>query len=443
MRVPLSPLAVITTAIALAAPAVASAEVRPAKGSGAFVDSIGVNIHSSFGSNTPYYDHPKVLNALKSVGIRHVRDGLMTPNAPATVQNRQRQFRSDLAAAGIKSTLLMGDPNADAVAHVAAIKDEGSRTIAGLEGSNEWDLHGGATWAADVRAYQRKLFEAVRAQPSLNDVPVLGPSMGHSENAAQLGNVGAYTNFANMHLYPGGRAPGSFDDKAALLAYVVSGGQPGIVTETGYHNAVNQWTGGHAPTSERATAIYLPRLFLDNFRRGIARTFSYELLNTYSDTSKTYLEAHFGLFRGDYSEKPAAASLRNLIKLADGGEASDPGGSLDYTLAGNLSGVQQVLLRRKDGSYALALWQTASVWDATYKRELYPAARPVKLTLAAPADVSTGRPGVGTALTAGPANTTTADLSVPGDDVLMVVIRPTGAPVTPVTPPTSGGDSTT
>ena len=228
-------------------------------------------------------------------------------------------------------------------------------------------------------------------------------------------------------------APGTFDDQLEAYGRDVSGGQPIVVTETGYHNAMLQY-GGHPATSEAATAVYLPRLFLDNFRRGIRRTYAYELVNTYRDTYKVHPDSNFGLLDADWKPKPAYATVRNLMRLVDPQAADAPAGSLDYELQ-SASGVQQVLLRRADGSFALVLWQTAPVWDAYGRRALTVAPRTVGLRLAAPADVSVGRVSVGTQLTAAATGAVQTSVTVPGDDTVVVVIRPTGAPAPPTQPP--------
>ncbi len=420
-------------AISVLVPATASASPQPARSSAAFVDSIGVNIHSSFG-NTPYDDHARVLATLKDLGVRNVRDGLFTPTGAPSVVTRQKQFRANLANAGIRSELIMGSPGENAAAYVNSIKDEGTRVISGIEGPNEWDNSGRANWASEVRTYQQQLYTAAKAQPGLSGVPVLGPSLAYNDRADTLGNVGAWTDQANLHLYPGGRAPGTFDDGLSSLAQKVSGGEPAVITETGYHNAMYQ-PGGHAPTSEAATATYTQRMFLDNFRRGIPRTFAYELINTFNDPVKMSANYNFGLLRNDWSPKPVYGALKNLIALTDPQTADTAAGALEYSLSGN-SGVQQVLLRRNDGAFALVLWQTAPVWDAYGRREIGVAPKTVKVSLAAPADVSTGRPQAGTGLTAVANGATSASVSVPGGDALVVVIRPTGAPAPP---PADGG----
>lgn len=417
-------LAAAAAVTALSVPPAALAANEQARSSAAFVDSVGVNVHSSFG-NTPYNDHDRVLAKLRDLGIRHVRDGLNAPNASQAVTDRQEAFRRKLAEHGIKTQAILGFPGEDAASFIETLADEGTATLSGVEGANEWDLSGRSNWIDEVRAYQRALHEAKVAEPGLKNVPLAGPSLAHNDRAASLGDVGAWTDLANVHNYPGGRAPGTFDDGTFDIARKVSGGQTPIITETGYHNAMWQ-PGGHAPTSERATAVYLPKMFLENYRRGISRTFAYELINTHHDPFNMSANYHFGLLRNDWSEKPVAKTVRNLLKLVDPQEKDVAAGSLDYTLEGDLNGISRLLLRRADGTFAVVAWQTAPVWDAYGRRDLYPAAKTVKLRVAQPADLSIGRTSLGGDVQPVVKAATAMNVTIPADDVVVAVVKPEG-----------------
>ena len=48
-----------------------------------------------------------------------------------------------------------------------------------------------------------------------------------------------------------------------------------IVTETGYHTALENPPQKHKPASEEVKAVYLPTLLMDNFRLGIERSYIY------------------------------------------------------------------------------------------------------------------------------------------------------------------------
>ena len=67
--------------------------------------------------------------------------------------------------------------------------------------------------------------------------------------------------------------------------------------------------------SEAAHAKYMPRLFCEYFRKGIARAYSYEFIDEFEDKALTNREAHFGLLRRDGTPKPAYTAVKNLIAV--------------------------------------------------------------------------------------------------------------------------------
>ena len=58
-----------------------SEEGSPVRSSSELVDSIGVNVHMSY-TDTAYRDAERVQGALRSLGIRHVRDGVVRDSRP-------------------------------------------------------------------------------------------------------------------------------------------------------------------------------------------------------------------------------------------------------------------------------------------------------------------------------------------------------------------------
>jgi hypothetical protein len=63
-----------------------------------------------------------------------------------------------------------------------------------------------------------------------------------------------------------------------------------------------------------------------------------------------------GLFHSDYSPKPAATALRNLLTiLADNG-ARPPLGSFSYSVQTSALTVHQQMFQKSDGSFWLVVW---------------------------------------------------------------------------------------
>lgn len=92
--------ALVFTSLLLAAQVALHAEPVRATPADAFVDSTGVNIHLHY-NDTIYGDFSKVKAALKEVGVRHVRDGLVD----STWQPYFERI-NELAAAGVRFTFI-------------------------------------------------------------------------------------------------------------------------------------------------------------------------------------------------------------------------------------------------------------------------------------------------------------------------------------------------
>jgi hypothetical protein len=378
----------LSATVGSAAPA--SAAPLPARPADAFVESVGVNVHLGY-TDSPYDREGVIRDKLLDLGVRYVRDGIS--------QGRPDVYRRlrELAQHGIRANVIVGDPlerwgvgPLDAQLDLIARELAPAGAVASLEGPNEFDIQGEENWVGPLRDYQRRLFEGARARPALAWLPVLGPTVVYRENRERLGDLSAWLDYGNMHPYPGGNAPDRdvhLEDEFRL-ASKVSASEPVQATETGYHNGVADDV-GHLPASEHAAGVYMPRLFLDYFRRGVARSFAYELVDQRPDPAGTDSEASFGLLRNDFSEKPAYTALKRLLRLlSDRGPAFEPRG-LDVRVDGPTAGLRRLLLQKRDGTHYLALWRATPVWDPRARHALGAERAAVRLTVngSAPAAV--------------------------------------------------------
>lgn len=369
----------ISAILALAltqAPTAAGAVARQAD---SFVDSIGVNTHTYY-ADTAYSNFDAVKRKLIELGVRHIRENL------AVDMPRQYRALNELAAAGIKADLIIDDQRnrpGSIDQMLGILKSEVRGAVEAVEGLNEYDHSGDAQWAASLQRHQRDLYERVKADAALSSLPVVGPSLVDPENYAALGDLSASLDYGNVHPYPGGYWPIINLSQHLDPASISSGGKRLFATETGYHNAVN-WLSWHRPASEQAAAVYLPRTFLEYFRRGVARTYSYELVDEFADATHSERESNFGLLRSDFSEKPAFVAIRNLIAILE-----DPGPDitpprLDYSISGDRRNLREVLLAKRDGSFFLALWREEGVWDPVSRQDMTTSSRRVVVTVDQP-----------------------------------------------------------
>jgi hypothetical protein len=374
--------AFILSTLASAPPSVPAAPVQSAH---AFVESIGVNTHLGY-TGTPYYRFRKVEAALERLGVHHIRDAILLRRPDV-----DRRYRA-LAKRGIKLDALVGQPKGGegtgtVEQQLSVIEGQiGRGAIASLEGPNEFDDAGIANWPRLLRAWVKHLWHGAKARPALRSLPILGPSLVDPESRAELGDISPWTTFGNMHPYPGGDPPDEtahFESEFELAA-INTPGEPVQATETGYTTAVDS-TDNQPPVSERVAGIYMPRLLLENFRRGIVRTYLYELVDVAEDRDLDEGFAGFGLLRSDFHPKPAFSAIRNLIEiLSEPDRHLDPR-ALEYELEGVPAETRQVLLEKSDGDYFLALWNPVGAWDVETGREWVPPPVTGTLRLAKPA----------------------------------------------------------
>jgi hypothetical protein len=355
----------------------AAAAPTPSRPADSLVGSIGLNTHFYY-SDTPYVQSfGLVKQRLAELGVRHVRENIAPDNRP----DQYRRLR-ELAAMGVKADLILGDPRngiSTLDRMLSTVKTELPGAVDAVEGPNEFNAQGVANWVPKLREYQQHLYTAVKSDPSLSSLTVIGPSITNWQQADELGDISGMLDVGSVHPYTS-KPPETVVSEALERAAQNAGTKPAFTTETGYHTALN-YTGPEwfLPATEAAQAVYMPRALLEHFRRGVARTYSYELLDEFPDPGLTQRESNWGLLRNDLSKKPAFDAVRNMIDiLKDPGSGFTPG-SLDYSLEGNEEKLRQVLLRKDDGSYYLALWRATSVWDPVNEVPLNPGSTPISI----------------------------------------------------------------
>jgi PA14 domain len=340
---------------------VAASQTPPetAKSADSFIDSVGIATHLRY-TDTSYARFGDVVEPrLRELGIRHVRDG---GNDAGLFDKLNR-----LAQFGIRSTLVM-DPR-DGVMPDNAVETlkKVMPSVIAVEGPNEWDVNTGLTYKGKsfpdgVRDYQTDLYKAIKGNSATSHLSVIAPSMAIPEYGARLGSLKSVIDMGNMHSYAGGNLPAQdLDWRWITNTKLVSEDRPIVVTETGWHNAVNDTKASQKGVSEQVAAKYVPRLFLEYFNRGIQRTFLYELMDERSQPDQ---ENNFGLIRSDGTPKPAFYSLKNLMSLLNDAQGSKASGGLSYTLTGNTQNVRHTLLQKSSGEFYLVLWSDVVSTDA-------------------------------------------------------------------------------
>lgn len=332
---------------------------KDAVSSQALLDKLGVQVHMAF-TTTSYADAAQVNALVTELGVKHVRD---TFNYNFPTQHTKLKSLAD--AAGVKLTLA-GRYSDDITLWLNQFLADGMAPYcAALECLNEPDNPGAAGWDANSRAWVQSFYAKVRAQSALNGLPIIAPGLMNTvANAATLGDLNAYTDRGNAHVYSG--LPPSY----SLASYrnaakIVSGATtPIVITEQGYHNAM-ETTGSMNPVDEATAAVYMPKILFENDLLGTERVFIYELIDQTNQPANTDIQQHYGLVRYDYTKKPAFDAIKALCaQLKDDGAPYTPNPlPMAITPPGGNVDLRSRLVGKRDGTYRLYLWRDVSVWN--------------------------------------------------------------------------------
>jgi len=328
----------------------------------AFVDSVGINVHLH-NFDTPYNNFAKVEPALKALHVRHVRDGLID-----TTWKDYYNRHNELGRAGIKGIFITSPNQTEQL--ILSYPSRMIDSFEGYEAPNEYDLSGNPTWALTLSNFLVKLDQIVKGHSQTSKFRVIGPSLTKASSFSQMEGSCSF-DYSNLHNYFSGRNPGTVgwgSNAYGSITWNLSNvnlacpAKPVITTETGYQTITTM------PRSvpESVAAKYVPRVFLEQWLRGIRRTYLYELVDL--PAGSTSADKGFGLLHSDFSPKPAYTALVNLLSLlTDPGPAISPG-DFQYQLGGDLTGVHHALFQKRNGSFYLALWVEAASYDVDGKK---------------------------------------------------------------------------
>ena len=339
-----------------------------AKMSDSFVDTISVQTHLESPGNYAT-QAAGIINAFKTSGIRHIRDGFYFQSG----SNRGMDIINQVFAATgvrIKFTFTQGASCSISPSGAGAVPSDylqwgwTASMIDAFEGMNEMNGYCGGTWWPNTRNGAHYLYDQVHAIPAYAKLPIVGPSFnvfafspygytGTHNASANVGDITAWVTLGNVHDYCVSAKPScNFSWQPSAMAPMYGyGSLPAVTTETGYTNA---------SPNEAQSGKYYSRLFFEYYNHGIVRTNAYELLD---DTNSSGQEAQFGLLHADLSPKPAFTAITNIISiLKDPGAAFTPG-NFNYTLSNVPATLHHTLLQKRNGTFFLALWLENNFWD--------------------------------------------------------------------------------
>lgn len=361
----------------------------PALQSGVFTGSVGVVTHLSYTDTLYYTDFPAIAQALQTLGVKHIRDGYYPWSSTSPIVQAHQQ----LASMGIKCTYVI--PYQSEASHTQLLQTVAQITsfatmvgdVEAVEPPNECDVSGGCNgFGAPAIQNEVNFLPTVYDSGFLLKVPYLGPSFVLQSSYPTAGDIHEQMTINNLHVYFGGRNPGStgwgdLDPQGNGYgsfnwwldqAGVDGPGRLSEITETGYMAYPS--TSAPYTVPESVEASYTPRTLLLAFEHGIKKTFLYELLDEVSSPG-------YGLLRADMSPRPAFTAVQNLMSILSDSTAAFTAKPLSLALTGGDSTLNHVLLQKRDGSYWLVLWLEKSSWNADTATAIAVEPEPVSLTV--------------------------------------------------------------
>lgn len=317
---------------------VATAEL--ARPSGAFLDSIGMNV--ALDSLAAGADATRTFDRLAELSVRHVRTGAWTlakTDAAVLTELDRRGWRV--------LTQLSIDTDVPAL-----LREQGERVEAVQVASPMNDIVASYP-VSRLRESAAAVRDAVDRAPASPRPLVIAPLVWNSDDAQQVGNLSSFVDLGGFRASIGPVEPSRAFGEWTDLAFSVSGGKPLVATK-------GSWAGTGPPTpsfalSERRQARYVTRMLLENWNRGVVRTYADAL-----DDPRCATEAfcYSGLIRADGTPKPAFLWWRALVTSLSSSPAMTSKRRLPLSIVAP-SGADEVhhtLLEGAGGTLWLIVW---------------------------------------------------------------------------------------
>lgn len=341
------------------------------------IDRLGVTTHNNY-TDGQYADTSRVIASLRFLGLHHIRDTNFRP------EDQGQNALAEMGRQGIRVTayLRSGTSPAVQVARLKRFLAVGPLGLAMIEGFNEINneplVRGNP--AENERAAQlfmSEFYALARADDLLKNIPIAGFT-NYPESVSRSDLIAIHP-YAKQGLQPRGTIESGLNAQRAAQAADGSrpdADKPFIITETGYHTTrvvQPDWES----VDETTQAKFILNTYTAALSLGCLRTFVYQLFDGYPDPKGDDRERHFGLFRFDYSPKPAAmalASFTALLKDEGATAATFQPGALGVTVSGAPPTGRSFLVAKSDGTFLVVTWAEGDCWDEATHR---PTAAPV------------------------------------------------------------------
>lgn len=382
-----------------------------------FIDSLGVNTHLDFNAYG-YQNLTVVEQSINYLGIENLRDS-------AAVSSDLTTWQQVAQATGAKFDDYIGETSPSGMSGylnlMPQLANEG--TLNFIEGGNEEDDPYPAS-LGNTPQYAAQFQQQVYAMGQQLGLPVINMSFGSGWTAANnwqgdygtVGDLSAYADYANAHTYPGiGQQTDATIQRLNGLAELAASQRPVITTEIGWDL--------NAGFTQQQVAKYVLDATMDGIKDGDVKTYFYALFNDGSGA--------FGLMNQNGTPTTAGTALHDLTTLL-----SDTGATarrftpttLNYALSGTISGDNQQLIEKSNGSYWLVLWNETETAGSPHN---------VTLSLPSASEIKVFDPLIGTSAISDQLSVTFATISLP-DHPELVEIVPDATTITTNPAPSPG-----
>jgi hypothetical protein len=320
---------------------------------------------------------------LKYLGVTKLRDAIaLSPNSQPVMNGLAADgYQFDL----IVSSSLPASGSSGLTQYLAELDSfvkANPGSLIAVEGLNEANMqpfsYNGSSDVSAAAQFQMALYTAIKGDATLSGVSVYNLSLGYTDtnDYAKLGNLTAYSDYANSHAY----AATTTTPAAALATHLgdaesVVSGKPTVITETGY-STLSSWQ--YLGVDQTVQAKSILNTLADAFKEGVTTTYLYELLDHGTDAG-----SKMGLFNADGTPKLAATAIHNLTTILadDGTGGSSPTAQLGYSLSGLPSSGNSMVLTKSNGAYDLVVWAEPKIWDDATDSEVAVATTQVTVNL--------------------------------------------------------------
>lgn len=246
-------------------------------------------------------------------------------------------------------------------------------SVTHIEGANEPDLAAGlqgqtptSGWQVQTKAFASTLWNAIKANGSLSNVKVIGPSITGTGAGTELtGDLSPWCQYGNWHTYLNGLYPEHAVWNTYLAdAAVVFHNLPIIPTEWGYTQSLGQQSITGAPVG--IITRYLPRAFIYMLKSGCPLNHYYQMMANQTPNAADP-QAGYGLINNDGTTTPMWNVVVNLISLFQDEGVSFAPLAFNWSMAGGNAATVTQMFQERNGTYLLAIWQSGSAWDFGYK----------------------------------------------------------------------------